>query len=286
MEMTEGLGWLRKHSFHLWSFEWNEDRKDFLGGSDDKESACYAGDLGSIPGLGRSPRQPIPAFLPGESPRTEEPGRLQSQRVGHDWVTKHLCMRKGKILNSRRKVEPREEEGQVALSKKWMIWGWLLAISFIFVPITYGERPPCLSAHVEFWLLASSRSQQCNSRKRRPDWLPHSRGTAGASWLSAGCSGHLPNISPALLAAHGVRKCLVVDALCGLERWPFLCSRPCHPAGDAGRSGRPVAAGTRAIHRDLQSSRRPPSRAHFGGRLHKAPLFDWRWVYVKVINSN
>ena len=27
----------------------------FLGGSDDKESACNAGDLGSIPGLGRSP---------------------------------------------------------------------------------------------------------------------------------------------------------------------------------------------------------------------------------------
>ena len=26
----------------------------FPGGSDDKESACYAGDRGSIPGLGRS----------------------------------------------------------------------------------------------------------------------------------------------------------------------------------------------------------------------------------------
>ena len=27
----------------------------FLGGSDSKDSACNAGDLGSIPGLGRSP---------------------------------------------------------------------------------------------------------------------------------------------------------------------------------------------------------------------------------------
>ena len=27
----------------------------FPGGSDDKESACHVGDLGSIPGLGRSP---------------------------------------------------------------------------------------------------------------------------------------------------------------------------------------------------------------------------------------
>ena len=36
--------------------------------------------------------QPTPLFLPGESPWTEEPGRLQSmglQRVRHDGVTKH-----------------------------------------------------------------------------------------------------------------------------------------------------------------------------------------------------
>ena len=50
-----------------------------------------ARDVGSIPGLGRSPRgghgKPTPVFLPGESPWTEEPSRLQSmgwQRVGHD----------------------------------------------------------------------------------------------------------------------------------------------------------------------------------------------------------
>ena len=30
-------------------------RVDFLGGSDGKKCACNAGDLGSIPGLGRSP---------------------------------------------------------------------------------------------------------------------------------------------------------------------------------------------------------------------------------------
>ena len=36
--------------------------------------------------------QPTPVFLPGESPRTEEPGGLQSlgsQRVRHGWVIKH-----------------------------------------------------------------------------------------------------------------------------------------------------------------------------------------------------
>ena len=49
-----------------------------------KESACNAGDRGSIPGWAW---QPTPVFLPGETPWTEEPDRLQpigSQRVRHE----------------------------------------------------------------------------------------------------------------------------------------------------------------------------------------------------------
>ena len=44
----------------IWSIPWRRDRLPtpvFLGlpgGSDGKDSACNAGDLGSIPGLGRS----------------------------------------------------------------------------------------------------------------------------------------------------------------------------------------------------------------------------------------
>ena len=73
---------------------WRRDRLPtlvflgFPGGSDGKESACNVGDLGSLPKLEREEgMQPTPVFLPGESQRTEEPGRLQSmrsQRVGHD----------------------------------------------------------------------------------------------------------------------------------------------------------------------------------------------------------
>ena len=65
------------------------------GVSDTKESACNVGDLGSSPGLWvpwRKAWQTAPVFLPGESPWTGEPGRLQSigsQRVGHDWMIKH-----------------------------------------------------------------------------------------------------------------------------------------------------------------------------------------------------
>ena len=54
----------------------------FPGGSDGKESACNAGDLGSISGWGKIPWrrgwQPTSVFLPGESLWTEEPGGLHA----------------------------------------------------------------------------------------------------------------------------------------------------------------------------------------------------------------
>ena len=55
--------------------------------------------VGKIPW--RRAWQPTPVFLPGESPRTEEPGGLQSmgsQRVGHDWVTKHSTEKSNVLL--------------------------------------------------------------------------------------------------------------------------------------------------------------------------------------------
>ena len=64
----------------------------FLGGSDSKVSARNVGDLGSIPGLGRSPGEgngnPL-HILAWRIPWMEEPGGLQStgSRVGHEWVT-------------------------------------------------------------------------------------------------------------------------------------------------------------------------------------------------------
>ena len=61
----------------------------FPGGSDGKESDSNATDLGSIPGLGRSPVEgnaTHSSILAWKIPWTEEPGRLQSmwsQSVRH-----------------------------------------------------------------------------------------------------------------------------------------------------------------------------------------------------------
>ena len=55
--------------------------------SNGKESACNVGDLGSIPGLGRSLGEGMVThsnILAWEIPWTEEPAGLWSQRVGHD----------------------------------------------------------------------------------------------------------------------------------------------------------------------------------------------------------
>ena len=61
-----------------------------LSSSDGKASAYNVGDLGLIPGSGRSPGEGMATYcsIPAwKVPWTEEPGRLQSmgsQRVGHD----------------------------------------------------------------------------------------------------------------------------------------------------------------------------------------------------------
>ena len=63
----------------------------FPGGPVVENLPCDVRDTSSTPGLRRFPCrrkwQLTPVVLPGESPRTEEPGRLKfmgSQRVGHD----------------------------------------------------------------------------------------------------------------------------------------------------------------------------------------------------------
>ena len=88
-----GVGWRERCEGHSRRREYiyiPMAHSDFPGGSDSKASAYNAGDLGSIPGSGRSPAEgngnPL-QYSCLEIPGTEEPGGLLSMgshRVGHD----------------------------------------------------------------------------------------------------------------------------------------------------------------------------------------------------------
>ena len=75
---------------------WNNNPIYILGfpcGSAGKESACSVGDLGCIPGWGRSPwrreRPPMPVFWPGESHGLDSPwGRKESDTT--EWFSLSL----------------------------------------------------------------------------------------------------------------------------------------------------------------------------------------------------
>ena len=82
---------------------WRRDRLptpvflDFLGGSAGKESACHAGDLGSIPGLGRSPGE-------GQSYPLEYLG-LENSMDPSPWGRKESDMTEQLSINNRRKQQ-------------------------------------------------------------------------------------------------------------------------------------------------------------------------------------
>ena len=74
------------------------NRLGFPGNSVSKESACSAGDLGSILGSGRFLKKGMATHssnLAWRIPWTEEPGKLQltgSERVRHDWTTNIITL--------------------------------------------------------------------------------------------------------------------------------------------------------------------------------------------------
>ena len=73
--------------------------KGFPGGSDDKESVCNARDLGSIPGLGRSPGGGNGSPLQNsclENPMDRGARRVTVHGVTKNWIRlsdEHFCFR-------------------------------------------------------------------------------------------------------------------------------------------------------------------------------------------------
>ena len=93
----------RRPRFNSWirKIPWRRDRLPvpvflgFSGDSDGKQSACNVGDLGLIPGLGRSPGgghgNPL-QYSCLENPQGQRSlagSCLWGCRVGYDWATKH-----------------------------------------------------------------------------------------------------------------------------------------------------------------------------------------------------
>ena len=72
----------------------------FPGGSDSKESACNAGDRGSIPGLGRSLEEGVAthfSIFAWRIPWTEEAGGLQSMGCKESETTERLSTAQHKV---------------------------------------------------------------------------------------------------------------------------------------------------------------------------------------------
>ena len=76
-----------------WHFAWSTMHLSFPGSSDSKASACSAGDLGAIPGLGRSLEKEMATHsstLAWKIPWAEEPGSKNTEVVCHSllqWTT-------------------------------------------------------------------------------------------------------------------------------------------------------------------------------------------------------
>ena len=86
---------LMKTKLQLQIYKWVKWGLDFFGGSDGKESAWNAGDLGLIPGPGRSPGggSAYPHQYSCLGNPMDRGAWLQfkgSQRLGHDWVINTL----------------------------------------------------------------------------------------------------------------------------------------------------------------------------------------------------
>ena len=97
LSLSHTLWWSKSHVYNKSpskdSSYFQSCSQDFPGGLDGKESACNAGDLGSVSGLEDPLEKEMTthsSILAWEIPQTEEPWGLQSmgsQRIGHNWAT-------------------------------------------------------------------------------------------------------------------------------------------------------------------------------------------------------
>ena len=126
----------------LWIATTASTHLGFPGGASGKDPACQCRRwkrCAFIPWVGKVPWkstwQPTPVFLPGESPRTEEPGgsqSMESQRVGHNWsnlarLHTHLLVKKMVPLQNHQLSFLLDIRIYIyTYLKNWLTWLWRL----------------------------------------------------------------------------------------------------------------------------------------------------------------
>ena len=153
-------------------------RLGFAGGSAGKESACNSGDLGSIPGLGRSPGggkgYPLQYSGLDNSMDYIVQGR---QRVGHDWVTftsltvRMVNLRRSAIFRDVQYKLGQQNWGAVSRGAEVSAWGPTAAARVSILPV-------------------------------RPAWRAAGAGVAGVGWQKT-VTGHLGMASLQVRRASG-----------------------------------------------------------------------------------
>ena len=130
----------------------------FPGSSDGKASSYNEGDLGSIPGLGRSLEKEMAthsSIHAWKVPWTKEPESIGSQRVGHDWATS--LFQGSYWVGEPTGTSPRHLDTSqtlwyhpIQLSTKWCYsadWIWFLFL-LLTSSMTLGRSPVGLGSGV------------------------------------------------------------------------------------------------------------------------------------------
>ena len=110
-----------------------QDFLGFPGGSDGKVSACNAGDLGSIPGLGRSPGEgngsPL-HYSPLESSMDREAWWVTVHGVAQSWTRRstewwtHInthCFTSWRFIKHLRVSDPVADTGDSEMNRPWLL---------------------------------------------------------------------------------------------------------------------------------------------------------------------
>ena len=128
-------------------------KMDFPGGSDDKESACNAGNPSLIPGWGRSPGRGMAthsSILAWRIPWTEEPDGLRSMGSQESDTTEWLTLSLS-VKNPIKKIK-----GQLQIGKKLQATHLINSLSIermkMYKPtIHWDEKKQCKLANSVVW---------------------------------------------------------------------------------------------------------------------------------------